>query len=94
MSWRLFKKIIRWVLLIVILMYAITGFGITEFRTVEAVTFGLLTKPLSFKMHDYLIYPMAVLLFLHVVLPIMLKHAKRNRIQADVPRKRAVKLIK
>ena len=93
MSWRLFRKIIRWALLIVILMYAITGFGITEFRTIEAVTFGLLTKPLSFKMHDYLVYPMAILLFLHVALPIILRFVKRNRVQSQVLRKRTVKLV-
>jgi len=94
MSLRLFKKIIRWTLLVAILLYVITGYGITEFRTVERITFGLLTKPLSFDIHHYLIYPIAALLSLHVALPIVLKFARRNRIQAAAPKRRAVKLVK
>ena len=94
MSWHLFKRIIRWALLAAILLYVITGYGITEFRTVERVTFGLLTKPLSFKMHDYLVYPTAALLLLHVALPIVLRLVRRSRAHAMVPKRRIIKLVK
>ena len=89
-----FKKITRWALLVAILLYVLTGYGITEFRTVERITFGLLTKPLSFQIHHYLIYPMAALLSLHVVLPIVMRFARRGRVQAEVPKRRVVKLVK
>ncbi|MFC1978792.1 hypothetical protein ACFLVP_02280 [Chloroflexota bacterium] len=94
MSLRLFKKVVRWTLLVAILLYVITGYGITEFRTVERATFGLLTKPLSFDIHHYLIYPTAALLLLHVAIPIAVRFVRRNRSQAAVPKKRIVKLVK
>ena len=63
---RLAKQIVQVLLLIVLALYFITGLGITQFRIVESVTLGLLTKPLSFKMHDYLWIPFVVLLLLHI----------------------------
>ena len=62
----LIKRIIRWLLAIVVVVFLLTGFGITEFRVVEALTFGLLTKPLAFKIHDNLWIPFLVLLVLHI----------------------------
>jgi len=61
------KAIVRWSLLALIVLYFITGLGITEYRTVEALTFGLLTKTLSFKAHNVLWIPFVILLILHVV---------------------------
>lgn len=60
------KRIVRWSLLAVVILYVITGFGITEYRTVELLTFGLLSKPLSFNIHNNLIIPFIILLGLHV----------------------------
>ncbi len=68
-GWRLLRKVIPWLLLAVLALYIITGFGITEFRTVEAITFGLLNKNLSFRIHDALAVPFIVLLVVHIVLP-------------------------
>ena len=51
---RLVNKIIRWLLAAGIILFIVSGFGITEFRTVEALTFGLLPKILSFKIHTHL----------------------------------------
>ena len=39
----LFRKTIHWLLVVLVVLYLVTGFGITEFRTVETLTFGLLT---------------------------------------------------
>jgi cytochrome b subunit of formate dehydrogenase len=69
----LIEKTIRWLLLIVIILYFVTGYGITEFRIVERLTFGLLTKPLAFKIHDALWIPFITLLILHIVLPSILR---------------------
>lgn len=62
------RRIIHWLLAIIIAMYIISGFGITEFRVVESLTFGLLTKVLSFQVHEYLWLPLVVLLALHIYL--------------------------
>ena len=62
----LFKRIIHWLLAIAVLLYLISGFGISEFRAVEAITFGLLTKTLAFKIHDNLWIPFTILLVLHI----------------------------
>jgi thiosulfate reductase cytochrome b subunit len=60
------KQIVHWSLLAVLVLYVLTGFGITAYRTVEFITFGLLTKPLAFKIHDALIIPFIVLMGLHI----------------------------
>ena len=60
------RQIVHWLLLAVLALYLLTGFGITEYRVVEHLTFGLLTKPLAFKVHDNLIIPFIVLLGLHI----------------------------
>ena len=72
----LVKRIIHWSLLTVTVIYFITGFGISEFRTVEALSFGLLTKSLAFKMHDSLWIPFIVLLVLHIVFGLIRKRRK------------------
>jgi dolichol kinase len=60
------KRVVHWLLLAVIVLYLLTGFGITEYRVVEHLTFGLVTKPLAFKIHDNLWIPFIVLLALHI----------------------------
>jgi len=63
---RLAKVIVHWLLLALVVLYFVTGLGITEYRTVESLTFGLLTKTLSFKAHNILWIPFLVLLVLHI----------------------------
>ncbi|MFC2013267.1 hypothetical protein ACFLUE_03160 [Chloroflexota bacterium] len=65
---KLIKRIIRWLLFILIVLYLITGFGITEFRTVGTLTGGLLSKNLAFRIHDNLFIPFISLLMLHIFL--------------------------
>jgi thiosulfate reductase cytochrome b subunit len=60
------KQVVHWLLLAVIVLYILTGFGITSYRAVEFLTFGLLTKPLAFKIHDDLIIPFVILIGLHI----------------------------
>ena len=67
------RRIIHWLLAVVIVLYIVTGFGITEFRTVEALTFGLLTKNLAFRIHDAMVIPLIVLLALHIFFSPLLK---------------------
>jgi len=72
------KRVIRWSLITAIALYVVSGFGITEFRVVETLTFGLLTKPLAFKLHDYIFIPFAILLAMHILLAL----AFRNRLDS------------
>jgi len=63
---QLAKRIVRWLLFLVAVAFVISGFGITEYRIVESLTFGLLQKNTAFRIHDSLWAPFAVLLLLHV----------------------------
>ena len=68
MDKRLVKKIIQWGLLIIIVIFIITGFGISRFQIIGPLTFGLLNKPLSYQIHSYLVLPLVIFLYLHVFL--------------------------
>ncbi|MCX5973307.1 MAG: hypothetical protein NTU59_01275 [Coprothermobacterota bacterium] len=70
--------VVHWTLLGVTLFYLLTGFGITQFRIVQTITFGLLTKPLAFTLHDILWIPFLVLLAMHLVLALWGRRLKRN----------------
>ena len=74
----LFKKTIHWLLAVLVILYLVTGLGITEFRTVETLTFGLLTKNLAFKIHNSLWIPFIILLGLHIFLA-LIKRSKRDK---------------
>ena len=76
----LFRKIIHWSLAALVVIYIITGFGITEFRAVETLTFGLLTKNLAFKVHNNIWIPFIILLGLHILLSLI---RKRKRAASD-----------
>jgi thiosulfate reductase cytochrome b subunit len=76
--WDLVKRIIPWLLLAVMVLYIVTGLGITQYRTVEAATFGLLSKNLSFRIHNNLTIPFLVLLVVHIVLPYVVRRLKNK----------------
>jgi thiosulfate reductase cytochrome b subunit len=66
------KRSIQWILTALVIIYLITGFGITEYRIVESLTFGLLTKSLAQKIHINIEIPFIVFLILHIwVLPLV-----------------------
>lgn len=64
---------VTWLLAITTLVLLISGFGITEFRVIEAATFDLFTKPLAFKLHEVIWIPFLVLLITHIYLGITRK---------------------
>ena len=70
---RLIRGIIRWLLLIAVVVYLVTGYGITEYRIVESLTFGLLTKVAAFKIHANLWLPFLILLILHIYLSLAVR---------------------
>ena len=61
-------RVVHWLLMAVAVLFLATGFGISEFRTVERLTLGLLTKQLAFRIHSELWLPLVILLVLHVYL--------------------------
>ena len=61
-------KIIHWGLLLIIILYIFTGFGITNNRIIGPITFEILSKPQSQQLHTYLIYPLVIFLYLHIVI--------------------------
>jgi thiosulfate reductase cytochrome b subunit len=66
MDKRLIRKIIHWGLLVIIIIFIITGLGIARYRIIESITLGLLSKPLSYQIHNYLVFPLVIFLYLHV----------------------------
>ena len=68
MNRNLIRKIVSWSLLALVVLFLVTGFGITQFRIVESLTGGLLDKNLSFNIHTVLWIPLLILLSLHIYL--------------------------
>ena len=58
-------QITHWTFAVVTILFLVSGFGITEFRIVETLTVGLLTKSLAFKIHEVVWIPFVILLVLH-----------------------------
>ncbi len=74
-------KIIRcthWFLTIFIIFYIITGFGISNYQLIEAITFGLITKTIAFQLHYILIYPFVALLFIHILSTLKFRTGKNE----------------
>jgi len=63
----LVKRIIDWLLFVMTVVYLLTGLGITQYRSIEPLTFGLLSKNSSFRIHENLLIPFLVLLTLHIL---------------------------
>ncbi len=60
------KTLIHLLLTVVIILFIITGFGITDYRVAESLTLGILSKPLAYQIHTNLTIPLIILLFLHM----------------------------
>jgi len=67
MNQDLVKKMIELSLFVVTVVYLLTGLGITQYRIIEPLTFGLLNKSLSFKIHENLLILFLTLLSLHIL---------------------------
>lgn len=60
------RKGVHVLVTVLVLLYIITGFGITDYRAVEPLTLGLLTKALSQQIHRALAAPFIIVLALHI----------------------------
>lgn len=79
MKYFILRKLIPWLLLLVSALFIASGFGITQTQTVQKLTFGLLTKPLSFSLHSHLVIPFLVLLVLHTAVVIGVRWRKSKK---------------
>lgn len=61
------KQTVHWLLLALLALYVVTGLGITEYRIIELISFGILNKTVAFIIHNNLLIPLVVLLVLHIV---------------------------
>ena len=75
----LVRRIIGWSLFAITALYVVSGFGITAFRIVTPATFGLLNKPASFRVHDWLLAPFLILLCLHLVFRYLAQKGRRTQ---------------
>jgi cytochrome b subunit of formate dehydrogenase len=80
---RLMKGTIHWLLTVVVIIYLITGFGITQYRIVEPLTFGLLTKSLAQRIHMNLEIPFIILLVVHIWLLPLLKRFRLEKVSRN-----------
>ncbi len=75
----LIKGIIHWSLFAVAFIFFLSGFGITEYRIVEPLTFGLLNKVMSFQIHLNLWIPFLILFIVHSFFGSIVKIYKKIR---------------
>jgi hypothetical protein len=50
------------------IIFLISGYGVSEYRLLEMITLGLLSKPLAFRIHSSLGLPFITLLVTHIYL--------------------------
>jgi hypothetical protein len=62
------QRAVGWLLLVLALLLAVTGLGITEYQVITAASFGLLGKALSFQLHSLLWIPFLAVLAAHLAL--------------------------
>ncbi|MGD1995762.1 MAG: hypothetical protein PVH62_03205 [Anaerolineae bacterium] len=59
-----------WAAMALLVFTMLTGYGITQFRIVTGMTFGVLSKPVSHKLHQWTEIPLLILTLTHVSLAV------------------------
>jgi thiosulfate reductase cytochrome b subunit len=75
---RYLTVVVHWLLLAFVILYIITGLGVTNYEIIEAVTFGGFTKLGTFQLHSSLLIPFIIVLALHIALTVVKNRQKRN----------------
>ena len=73
------QRCVHWLFTIAVIVTLISGFGITQYRIVEPLTFGLLTKAVAFSIHTSMPVPFIILLALHIYFTVVKKRIQRNK---------------
>lgn len=77
----LFGRFCAWALLVFIILYFISGFGITKSGLMYQWTGGLMDKTLAFRLHNRLVLPTAFAAICHVLIAVryaMIRWKVRN----------------
>lgn len=61
------EKAISWLLVLAMVLYVVSGFGITKSEQVTSMTGGLITKGVSYQIHNTLLIPTILLTVLHII---------------------------
>jgi hypothetical protein len=72
------KTLTHILLTIVIIMFIITGFGISQYQIIESLTGDALSKLTSYQIHSNLIIPLLVLLVAHIAFTLGKKFKKEK----------------
>jgi hypothetical protein len=75
---QIIKTLTHVLLTIVIIIFIVTGFGISNYQIIESLTGGTLSKLTSFQIHSNLIIPLTVLLIVHIAFTIGKKLKKEK----------------
>ncbi len=68
--YRIIYTLTHALLTIVIILFILTGVGITNYQLIESLTAGTVTKLTSFQIHTNLTIPLILLLAAHIALSI------------------------
>jgi cytochrome b subunit of formate dehydrogenase len=66
MEMRKIQKAVHILVVLLVILYILTGFGITNYQMVQPLTLGVLTKALSQQIHSVLALPFVIVLALHM----------------------------
>ena len=77
MDKRKLQQGVHWTLTGLIALYIISGLGISQYKIMEKITFGLFTKVWAFKLHSYLLIPFLIVLIAHIYLALSHKRTKK-----------------
>jgi cytochrome b561 len=73
---KLIKRIIHWTMVAYIVVYVVSGFGITNFQTMESLTLGLMGKATAMQLHNNMELPFLVLILAHVYVSLIMRKQK------------------
>jgi cytochrome b subunit of formate dehydrogenase len=95
LSWLRNKRNVRrigrwcgWAALVLLAFTLLTGYGISQFRIVTGLTFGLLNKASSHKLHHYTDIPLIVFTLVHVIIAVWGRlgtRRRRNKCETETP---------
>jgi cytochrome b subunit of formate dehydrogenase len=70
MTGKTLRKLVHTLLTFVTLVFVVTGLGISDFRLIERLTLGILTKERSLFIHSNLVEIFTILLLIHIYLKV------------------------
>lgn len=60
-----------------LVVYVVSGFGITEWQSVEPLTLGLVGKAMAMQIHNGLEIPFIIVLLAHIYLSLLKRKQKK-----------------